>query len=47
MSRSRNGKFQDYPTDAEHLKYQLEYNTRTRSDRLPPSLRYQYSPSPR
>ena len=32
----------DYPSDAEHLKYQLEYNTRTRSDRLPPSLRYQY-----
>jgi Tfp pilus assembly protein PilF len=37
---------QDYPGDAEHLRYQLEYNTRTRSDRLPPSLRYQYS-SPR
>ncbi len=37
---------QDYPADAEHLGYQLEYNTRTRSDRLPPSLRYQYS-SPR
>jgi cytochrome c-type biogenesis protein CcmH/NrfG len=33
----------DYPADAEHLKYQLEYNTRTRSDRMPPSLRYQYS----
>jgi Flp pilus assembly protein TadD len=33
----------DYPTDAEHLGYQLEYNTRTRSDRMPPSLRYQYS----
>jgi len=37
----------DYPTDAEHLKYQLEYNTRTRSDRMPPSLRYQYSTAPR
>jgi len=37
----------EYPGDAEHLKYQLEYNTRTRSDRLPPSLRYQYSTSPR
>jgi Tfp pilus assembly protein PilF len=36
----------DYPSDAEHLKYQLEYNTRTRSERLPPSLRYQYSPGP-
>jgi hypothetical protein len=34
----------DYPSDAEHLKYQLEYNTRSRSDRMPPSLRYQYSP---
>jgi Tfp pilus assembly protein PilF len=40
-----NGK--DYPGDAEHLKYQLEYNTRARSDRLPPSLRYQYPTSPR
>ena len=33
----------DYPADAEHLGYQLEYNTRMRSDRLPPSLRYQYA----
>jgi Tfp pilus assembly protein PilF len=33
----------DYPGDTEHLRYQIEYNTRTRSDRLPPSLRYQYS----
>lgn len=32
----------DYPGDAAHLKYQLEYNTRTRSDHMPPSLRYQY-----
>ena len=37
----------DYPGDAEHLKYQLEYNTRTRSDRMPPSLRYQYPDAPR
>ncbi len=37
---------QDYPSDANHLGYQLEYNTRMRSDRLPPSLRYQYA-SPR
>jgi Tfp pilus assembly protein PilF len=34
----------DYPGDAEHLQYQLEYNTRSRSGRMPPSLRYQYSP---
>jgi len=33
----------DYPADAEHLGYQLEYNTRARSERMPPSLRYQYS----
>src|SRR5260370_22657469 len=33
----------DYPGDAEHLGYQLEYNTRSRSERLPPSLRYHYS----
>jgi len=37
----------DYPGDPEHLNYQLEYNTRTRSDRMPPSLRYQYSTLPR
>jgi hypothetical protein len=37
----------EYPVDAEHLKYQLENNTRTRSDHMPPSLRYQYSISPR
>jgi tetratricopeptide (TPR) repeat protein len=33
---------QDYPADAEHLGYQLDYNTRQRSDRLPPDLRYHY-----
>jgi Tfp pilus assembly protein PilF len=33
----------DYPADVEHLGYQLEYNTRMRSERMPPSLRYQYS----
>jgi Tfp pilus assembly protein PilF len=33
----------EYPGDAEHLNYQLDYNTRTRSDRMPPSLRYHYS----
>src|SRR6266849_3098494 len=32
-----------YPADEEHLVYELEYNTRTRSDRMPASLRYQYS----
>jgi Tfp pilus assembly protein PilF len=32
----------DYPADVEHLGYQLEYNTRARSERMPPSLRYQY-----
>ncbi len=36
---------QDYPADAEHLGYQLEYNTRARSERMPPSLRYQYTAS--
>ncbi len=33
----------DYPADTEHLGYQLEYNTRPRSERMPSSLRYQYS----
>jgi Flp pilus assembly protein TadD len=35
----------DYPADAEHLNYQLKYNTRGRSKRMPPSLRYEYSSS--
>jgi tetratricopeptide (TPR) repeat protein len=35
---------QDYPADPAHLDYQLEFNTRQRSDRLPSSLRYQYAP---
>jgi Tfp pilus assembly protein PilF len=34
-----------YPDDAEHLRYQLEYNIRQRSDRLPPTLRYHYPPA--
>jgi tetratricopeptide (TPR) repeat protein len=34
----------EYPDDAQHLGYQLEYNTRQRSDRLPPSLSYHYPP---
>jgi hypothetical protein len=33
----------EYPADPEHLDYQLEYNTRPRSDHMPPSLRYQYA----
>jgi tetratricopeptide (TPR) repeat protein len=33
----------EYPLDDEHLKYQFEYNTRSRSDRLPRNLRYTYS----
>jgi len=34
----------DYPADAEHLRYQLEYNIRQRSDRMPSTLRYNYAP---
>jgi Tfp pilus assembly protein PilF len=37
---------QDYPADANHLNYQLEYNTRQRSNHMPPTLRYDYT-SPR
>jgi Tfp pilus assembly protein PilF len=33
---------QEYPADDEHLRYQLEYNTRQRSNKLPPTLRYHY-----
>jgi hypothetical protein len=33
----------EYPLDDEHLKYQFEYNTRSRSDRLPGNLRYTYT----
>jgi hypothetical protein len=33
----------EYPGDADHLGYQLEYNTRQRSDRLPARLRYHFS----
>ena len=35
---------QDYPSDPAHLEYQLDYNVRERSDRLPSTLRYQYPP---
>jgi hypothetical protein len=34
----------DYPADPEHLRYQLDFNTRSRSDRLPGNLRYSYAP---
>ncbi len=34
----------EYPADAEHVRYELEYNTRQRSGQMPPSLRYNYSP---
>jgi tetratricopeptide (TPR) repeat protein len=34
----------EYPDDAQHLGYQLEYNTRQRSDKMPPSLSYRYAP---
>jgi Tfp pilus assembly protein PilF len=34
----------DYPSDDEHLRYQLEYNIRQRSDRMPSTLRYDYPP---
>ena len=33
---------QEYPADPDHLNYQLDYNTRQRSDRLPPTLFYEY-----
>jgi len=35
----------EYPLDDDHLQYQLEYNTRSRSDRMPENLRYEY-PAP-
>jgi len=37
---------QDYPADGEHLGYEFEYNTRSRSDRMPGNLRYEY-PAPK
>ena len=33
---------QEYPVDAIHLRYELEYNTRQRSGKMPASLRYDY-----
>lgn len=32
-----------YPTDAAHQQYQLNYNTRSRSDHMPSALRYNYN----
>jgi tetratricopeptide (TPR) repeat protein len=37
---------QEYPEDADHLRYELEYNTRSRSHRMPGNLRYEY-PAPK
>ncbi len=37
---------QEYPADPDHLNYQLDYNTRQRSDHMPPTLRYDYTISP-
>ena len=34
---------QDYPADASHLNYQLDYNSRQRSDHMPATLRYDYA----
>jgi Tfp pilus assembly protein PilF len=36
---------QEYPADDSHLGYELNYNTRPRSDRLPEDLRYHYHPN--
>ena len=33
-----------FPTDATHQQYQLDYNTRERSDHMPAALRYTYPP---
>jgi tetratricopeptide (TPR) repeat protein len=35
---------QEYPADDQHLGYELDYNNRPRSDRLPDDLRYHYRP---
>jgi Tfp pilus assembly protein PilF len=33
----------EYPSDAAHLGYELDYNTRSRSGKMPSDLRYDYS----
>ena len=35
----------EYPEDAQHLGYELEYNTRARSGKMPPSLSHRYRKS--
>jgi hypothetical protein len=35
---------QAYPADTTHQQYQLNYNTRQRSDHMPAQLRYTYAP---
>jgi tetratricopeptide (TPR) repeat protein len=37
---------QEYPLDSKHLMYQLEYNTRQRSGKMPADLRYHYPVAP-
>ena len=32
----------EYPADEEHLRYQMEYNTRQRSDKMPSTFRYHF-----
>jgi len=32
----------EYPNDAAHTQYELEYNTRQRSGKLPADLQYHY-----
>ena len=32
----------EYPLDPDHLGYEFNYNTRSRSDRMPANLRYEY-----
>ena len=36
----------EYPADAAHLGYELDYNTRSRSGALPGDLRYNYQGEP-
>jgi len=33
-----------YPQDATHQQYQLDFNTCSRSDQMPSTLRYAYPP---
>jgi hypothetical protein len=38
---------EEYPDDAAHLGYELNYNTRSRSGKMPGDLRYDYVSEPR